>query len=138
MASICGADCSNCGMKENCKGCIETDGHPFGGECVVAKCYKHGGKDTFCEYKKQIISEFNALEIQDMPQITDLCALCGAYVNLEYSLSNGQKIKLLEDSNIYLGYQVEKRTATNAMDWLRMMNTYWCVNTGVTAQTLKL
>ncbi len=48
MASICGADCSNCGMKENCKGCIETDGHPFGGECVVAKCYKHGGKDTFC------------------------------------------------------------------------------------------
>lgn len=138
MASICGADCNNCGMKDNCKGCIETDGHPFGGECVVAKCYKHGGKDTFCEYKKQIISEFNALEIQDMPQITELCALCGAYVNLEYSLSNGQKIKLLKDSNIYLGYQVEKRTATNAMDWLRMMNAYWCVNTAATAQTLKL
>lgn len=111
MASICGADCNNCGMKDNCKGCIETDGHPFGGECVVAKCYKRGGKDTFCEYKKQIISEFNALEIQDMPQITELCALCGAYANLEYSLSNGQKIKLLKDSNIYLGYQVEKKNS---------------------------
>ncbi len=46
-----------------------------------------------------------------MPQITELCALCGAYVNLEYSLSNGQKIKLLEDSNIYLGYQVEKKNS---------------------------
>ena len=46
--------------------------------------------------------------IEDMPTITNLCPLNGAFVNLEYPLSNGKKIKLLEDSKIYLGYQVEK------------------------------
>ncbi len=108
MATICGADCAHCHMKESCKGCASTNGHPFGEECVVAKWYRHGGKEAFCTYKKQLIREFNALGIQDMPPITELCALCGAYVNLEYPLPNGQKIKLLKDTQIYLGYQVEK------------------------------
>lgn len=32
MKAICGVDCcSECGRKDECKGCIETDGHPFGG-----------------------------------------------------------------------------------------------------------
>ena len=46
--------------------------------------------------------------IADMPKINTLCSLNGAFVNLEYSLPNRKKIKLLEDSKIYLGYQVEK------------------------------
>ncbi|MDO5396672.1 MAG: DUF3795 domain-containing protein [bacterium] len=109
MKSICGADCNNCGMKKNCKGCIETDAHPFGGRCAAGECYKNGGKKLFCEYKKQLIEEFNSLDIPDMPKITELCTLKGEYINLEYALPNGQQIKLLEDNNIYLGYQAEKK-----------------------------
>lgn len=43
-----------------------------------------------------------------MPTITTLSQLSGAYVNLEYTLPNGEKMKLLDDTKIYLGYQVEK------------------------------
>lgn len=43
-----------------------------------------------------------------MPTITTLCPLCGTYVNLEYKLPNGKKVKLLDDTKIYLGHQVEK------------------------------
>lgn len=31
MKTICGIDCAGCGWKENCKGCAETKGSPFGG-----------------------------------------------------------------------------------------------------------
>ena len=57
------------------------------------------------------MEEFNALGIADMPRITDLCQLRGVYVNLEYEIPNGEKIKLLDDSKIYLGYQVEKHNS---------------------------
>lgn len=109
MKTICGADCSNCGMQESCAGCVETNGRPLGGECAAAVCYKSGGEKCFLACKQQIIGEFNALGIADMPPITDLCQLAGVYVNLPYTLSNGQTIKLLDDRKIYLGYQVEKK-----------------------------
>ena len=32
--SICGIDCSQCGLKETCGGCRATNGKPFGGECM--------------------------------------------------------------------------------------------------------
>ena len=59
MKTICGIDCSGCGWKESCKGCIETDGHPFGGECVAAECYKSGGEECFVTYKDQTIKDLN-------------------------------------------------------------------------------
>ena len=108
MKTICGIDCNGCGFKANCKGCMETSGHPFGGECVAAECYKSGGENCFVAYKNRLIDEFNSLGIADMPTLTTLCQLCGAYVNLEYTLPNGEKIKLLDDAKIYLGYQLEK------------------------------
>lgn len=111
MASICGADCKACGMREQCKGCSETGGRPFGGNCIAAECYQTGGEEAFIAYKNQLIQEFNALSVPDMPQITELCLLNGAYINLEYTLPNGQKIKLLEDGNIYLGYQAERQNS---------------------------
>lgn len=46
-----------------------------------------------------------------MPPVTELTQLIGAFVNLEYMLPNGEKIKLLDDSKIYLGYQVEKQNS---------------------------
>lgn len=58
--------------------------------------------------KQRLIEEFNALGIADMPQVTDLCRLSGGFVNLEYTLANGEKVKLLEDGKTYLGYQLEK------------------------------
>ncbi len=108
MKTICGIDCNICAFKDNCKGCTETNGHPFGGECVAAECYKWGGEKCFFTYKKRLIDEFNSLKIADMPPVTTLCPLSGAYVNLEYALPNGKKIKFLDDTKIYLGYQVEK------------------------------
>jgi len=108
MKTICGIDCSGCGFYVSCKGCIETDGRPFGGECIAAECYKRDGEDYFNAYKTRLIEEFNSLKISDMPVITTLCQLSGAYINLEYTLSNGMKIKLLDDTKIYLGYQVKK------------------------------
>lgn len=111
MKTICGIDCTGCRWKESCMGCTETNGSPFGGECVVAECYKTDGENCFIAYKDRLIEEFNALGIADMPLITDLCQLNGAYVNLEYVLPNGEKVKLLDDSQIYLGYQVEKHNS---------------------------
>ena len=80
----------------------------FGGDCVAAECYKAGGEPCFLAYKNRLIAEFNALGIADMPTVTTLCQLCGGYINSEYTLPNGSRIKLLDDSKIYLGYQIEK------------------------------
>lgn len=111
MKTICGIDCIGCGWKESCKGCAETNGRPFGGECVAAECYKTDSEKYFMAYKERLIAEFNLLGIADMPPVADLCQLYGAYVNLEYTLPNGEKIKLLDDSKVYLGSQVEKHNS---------------------------
>lgn len=108
MKTLCGIDCSGCSIKYNCKGCLATSGRPFNNECVAAECYKAGGEECFLTYKNKLIDEFNALGIEGMSTITTLFQLNGAFVNLEYPLPNGKKIKLLEDSKIYLGCQVEK------------------------------
>lgn len=42
-----------------------------------------------------------------MPKVEKLNALVGAYVNLEYPLPNGAKVKLLDDNATYLGNQLE-------------------------------
>ena len=38
--SKCGLLCSHCDYisKCECRGCTESDGHPFHGECSIAKC----------------------------------------------------------------------------------------------------
>ena len=111
MKTLCGLDCGECVFNQNCKGCAETNGRPFGGECVAAEFYKAGGESCFLAYKTRLIDEFNALEIAGMPAVTTLCSLSGVYVNLEYTLPNGEKIKLLDDTKVYLGYQVEKENS---------------------------
>ena len=54
-----------------------------------------------------LISEINALEIGGL-KVNDLFLLSGAFVNLEYSLSNGTSVKFLNDKDVYLGNQIEK------------------------------
>lgn len=109
MKSICGADCENCGYgkNSNCKGCIATDGCPFGKKCFIARYIKTGGMDNYKIFRQQIINEFNALEIEGMPEITELFALNGAFVNLAYPMPNGKNMKFLDDNEIYLGTQAE-------------------------------
>ena len=108
MVSMCGTDCcAKCGRKNDCGGCIETDGRPFGGVCVAAECVKNGGAEALALQKQKIIGELNALNIDGL-QIDDLNLLNGFYVNLEYRLSNGQAVKLLQDDKVYWGNQVER------------------------------
>ena len=114
--TICGLDCEQCDLHETCAGCSETGGRPLGGACVVATCCQDGtceqhGKffDVECPLKKQLIAEFNALGIEDMGEINGLNALPGRYINLEYNLSSGQTVKLLDDKKIYLGNQICKK-----------------------------
>ncbi|MBQ9134416.1 MAG: helix-turn-helix domain-containing protein [Clostridia bacterium] len=66
-----------------------------------------GGEEKFEEFKKQIIDECNALHIEGMPEVKELNALVGRFVNLEYTLPNGNRVKFLEDGATYLGNQLE-------------------------------
>jgi hypothetical protein len=66
-----------------------------------------GDGGEFDEFKKELIEEINALNIDGMPKIERLNALVGKYVNLEYRLPNGTKVKFLDDMATYLGNQVE-------------------------------
>lgn len=61
----------------------------------------------FEAFKKQLIDEINALQIEGMPKLETLNALVGAYVNLEYPLPNGMHVKFLNDQTTYLGNQLE-------------------------------
>lgn len=63
----------------------------------------------FEEFKKQLIEEINELHIEGMPKIEKLNALVGSFVNLEYPLPNGSKVKFLNDGTTYLGNQLESR-----------------------------
>lgn len=61
----------------------------------------------FEEFKKALIQEINDLHIEGMPKLESLNALVGSYVNLEYPLPNGTKVKFLNDQTTYLGNQLE-------------------------------
>lgn len=61
----------------------------------------------FEEFKQQLIKEINELHIDGLPKVEKLNALVGKYVNLEYTLLNGKKVKFLDDQKTYLGNQLE-------------------------------
>lgn len=61
----------------------------------------------FEAFKKQLIREINDLHIEGMPAVEKLNALVGQYVNMEYLLPNGKKVKFLDDQKTYLGNQLE-------------------------------
>ena len=72
------------------------------------KHYKNlDGEERFDEFKSKLISEFNDLHIEGMPKVEKLNALVGGYINMEYRLPNGQKVKFLDDGATYLGNQLE-------------------------------
>lgn len=61
----------------------------------------------FEEFKRKLIDEINELHIPGMPRLERLNALAGSYVNLEYRLPSGQRVKFLNDRTTYLGNQLE-------------------------------
>lgn len=66
-----------------------------------------GDNGAFEAFKKTLIEEINALNIEGMPKLTKLNALVGGYINLEYRLPNGRFVKYLDDNTTYLGNQLE-------------------------------
>ena len=69
-----------------------------------AELSDHGEFEMF---KQQLVNEINELHIEGMPEVNQLYALAGSYVNLEYRLPNGIKVKFLDDQKTYLGTQLE-------------------------------
>lgn len=64
-----------------------------------------GGEAQFENFKKELIDEFNALDVEGLPRVDSLNVLSGSFVNLEYTLPNGTVVKFLDDSATYLGNQ---------------------------------
>lgn len=117
MQTICGIDCNECRLQDNCGGCKTTNGHPFGDSCMIAECSNRNGYKTCkscssgCKLKAELVKEFNALGIKDMEEVESLNALKGSFVNLEYTLPSGQTIKFWDDNRIYLGNQICKKNS---------------------------
>ena len=66
-----------------------------------------GGDGQFEQFKQQLVREFNELHVEGMPEVKTLHFLVGGYINLEYTLPNGEKVKFLDDKATYLGNQLE-------------------------------
>ena len=64
----------------------------------------HGEFEAF---KQQLMKEINDIHIEGLPKVEKLNALVGQYVNIEYPLPNGRKVKFLDDQTTYLGNQLE-------------------------------
>ncbi len=103
--SVCGANCAECPSVKECKGCTETNGCPFGKQCYIAKYILTGGIENYQAFKKGLIDEINALNIDGMEKVTELYPLVGNFVNLEYPVPGGT-VKLLKNDEMYLGAQV--------------------------------
>ncbi|MBE5785223.1 MAG: helix-turn-helix domain-containing protein [Clostridiales bacterium] len=89
--------------EEYCKWCYHE------GEFTLDFLQKYaelGGEAHFAAFKQQLIDEFNALCIEGMPKVESLNVLAGSFINLEYLLPNGEKVKFLSDEATYLGNQL--------------------------------
>jgi len=108
--AICGIDCNDCDMYgKACRGCAAACGKPFGGECIAAEYCKVGGLEAYKEFKEGIRKEINELLLSvGAPGTPALYELSGSFVNLEYTLPSGEKVKFLDEKRIYLGCQVEQ------------------------------
>jgi len=122
--SRCGLSCSDCSWKssQSCGGCIETDGHPFHGECPVALCcqdkgYNHCGECDIIPCDTLYAYSYLDPEHGDKPQ--------GARVEQcrRWAAESGKqawKNVLLTDSGFYFDVELEK-PITALIDRLREM-----------------
>ena len=91
--------------EEYCKWCYSDGEYTLD---VWKRYGELGGKEMVDEFKKKILHEINSLMyIEGLPKIENLNVLPGSFVNLEYTLPNGEKVKFLDDRATYLGSQAE-------------------------------
>ena len=82
-----------------------------------------GGREMFEQFKKQLVGEFNALLISEgLPKVENLNVLPGEFVNLEYTLPNGEKVKFLDDKATYLGSQLESEFGSRCIGLVANMD----------------
>lgn len=76
MGTICGANCDECRGRDECRGCAETCGSPFGGRCIAAEYIKAGGRAAYDEFRRQLLDEINSLlEAEGLPHALALYEL---------------------------------------------------------------
>ena len=114
VCKCCGMPLEDCNIsrendgdfnEEYCKWCYADGEYTLD---VWTKYAEVGGKEKFEEFKKQLICEFNALlQSEGLPKVENLNVLSGEFINMEYTLPNGEKVKFLNDRQTYLGSQLE-------------------------------
>ena len=91
--------------EEYCKWCYADGEYTLD---VWQRYAELGGKEKFEEFKRQLVGELNQLlHSEGLPKVENLNVLPGEFVNLEYTLPGGQKVKFLDDCATYLGTQLE-------------------------------
>ena len=58
LKTFCGADCGQCGLKDECAGCAPTNGRPFGGACIVAECCIEKGCGLTADENHLLVCEY--------------------------------------------------------------------------------
>lgn len=114
ICKCCGMSIEECNIsheangdfnEEYCKWCYADGEYTLD---IWKKYVEIGGKEKLEEFKKQLIYEFNTLlDIEGFPKVKDLNVLSGEFINMEYRLPNGGKVKFLDDKQTYLGSQLE-------------------------------
>ena len=91
--------------EEYCKWCYADGEYTLD---ILKRYAEIGGKEKLEEFKAQLIHEFNTLlHIEGLPKVENLNVLSGEFINMEYTLPNGDKVKFLDDKATYLGSQLE-------------------------------
>lgn len=91
--------------EQYCKWCYDDGEYTLD---IWRKYGEIGGKEKLKEFKKQLIHEFNTLfHIEGLPKVENLNVLSGEFINMEYTLPNGERVKFLDDKQTYLGSQLE-------------------------------
>ncbi len=104
---LCGADCAQCPDVARCGGCLETGGCPMGRPCWVSRYIRLGGPEAFAALKQELLRELGELGVPELQAVAELLPLGGRYVNLAYPMPNGQRVRLLDNHEVYWGAQVE-------------------------------
>ena len=113
VCACCGKPIDDCNTSRDvnekyCKWCYSDGEYTID---IWKRYAEIGGKEKLEEFKKQLIEEFNALlNIEGLPKVEDLNVLPGKFVNMEYTLPNGERVKFLDDRQSYLGNQLEGET----------------------------
>lgn len=135
MYELCGNSCcESCELKDiACPGCGETNGHPCGGTCAAAECIQARGLGAMYTQEMAIAKEVNELQIEGL-SVGGLNLLLGGYINLEYLLPSGSRVKLLDDKRVYWADQIPRQDCDGyygvvADDKLLLVSAYGCEET---------